>query len=178
MAEPYLATPEDLAVLTKLPADSQLLLVALNRASERFRLAVGHPVHKVEDDLVLLDGDGTDFLFLPAAPFTDITVLVDGAAVTDFVANRRTGVLRRKSLWPEGMGNVSVVYSHGYDPIPGGIQDAVLEQASVLALVQAGVQSETAGPQQVTYGQQATTGTTQRWAEAVAVYRLGRGDRS
>lgn len=178
MAEPYLAQPEDLAALTKLPVSSQLLLVALSRASERFRLAVGHPVHKVEDDLVLLDGDGTDFLFLPAAPFTDITVLVNGVAVTDFVANRRTGVLRRRNRWPDGMGNISVVYSHGYDPIPGGIQDAVLEQAAVLALVQAGVQSESAGPQSITYGQQATSGVTQRWSDAVAAYRLGRGDRS
>jgi hypothetical protein len=178
MAEPYLATPEDLATLTKLPADSQLLLVALSRASDRFRQDVGHPVHKVEDDLVVLDGDGSDFLFLPAAPFTDIAVVVDGVAVSDYEANLRTGVLRRRTRWPAGWGNISVVYSHGYDPIPGGIQDAVLEQAAILATVQAGVASETAGPQQVSYGQQATVGITQRWADAVAAYRLGRGDRS
>jgi hypothetical protein len=177
MAEPHLATPADLATLTNLPEDNPRLLIALSRASDRFRQDVGHPVHKIEDETVLLDGDGSDFLFLPAAPFTDIEVEVDGVAVTDYEANRRTGVLRRRSRWPEGTGNISVVYSHGYDPIPGGIQDAVLEQASVLATIAAGVQSETAGPQQVTYGLQATVGTTQRWADAVAAYRLGRGDR-
>lgn len=177
MAEPYLAPPAELATLTKKPADSPSLLLALDRASERFRQAVGHPVHLIEDDLVLLDGDGTDLLLLPAAPFTEIAVSVDGVVVTDYTANRRVGILRRAARWPAGLGNISVVYTHGYTIIPGGIRDAVLEMAE-LSLIKAGVQQETAGGQSVTWGLQATTGVTRRWTEAVEVYRLGRGDRS
>lgn len=178
MAEPYLATPEDLAILTKLPAASPVLLLALNRASERFRAAVGHPVHQVTDDVVLLDGDGSNLLLLPAAPATQIRVKVDGAAVTDFVANQRAGILRRAARWPDGLGNIEVTYTHGYAVIPGGIQDAVLEQAAVQATVPAGVQSESSsGGMSITWGLHATAGVTQRWSDAVEAYRL-RGDRS
>lgn len=176
MAEPYLAPPAELATLTKLPADSPALLLALSRASDRFRQAVGHPVHLVEDDDVVLNGDGSEILLLPAAPFTDITVLVDGTEVTDYTADRRGGYLRRTGRWPYGLGNIEVTYSHGYSVIPGGIRDAVLEQAQ-LNLIRAGVQAESAGTQSVTWGSQATTGVTARWSEAVAVYQLGRGDR-
>jgi hypothetical protein len=178
MAEPYLATPADLATLTKLPVDSPTLLLALDRASERFRQAVGHPVHLVEDDLILLDGDGSDLLLLPAAPFTEIVVSVDGVVVTDYTANRRGGFLRRATRWPVGLGNISVVYTHGYTTIPGGIRDAVLEQATFQVKVPAGVQQESAGGQSITWGLQASTGVTSRWSEAVEAYRLGRGDRS
>lgn len=177
MVETYLAPPEELATLTNLPASSPSLLLALSRASERFRAAVGHPVHLVTDDVVLLDGDGSETLLLPAAPFTTITVSVNGAVVTDYQANRRGGILRRAARWPAGLGNISVVYTHGYAIIPGGIRDAVLEAAE-LNLIKAGVQSESALGQSITWGQTATTGVTQKWTEAVEVYRLGRGDRS
>jgi hypothetical protein len=177
MPEPYLAPPEELATLTKLEASNPSLLLALDRASERFRQAVGHPVHHVVGDEIVLDGDGTETLLLPAAPFTDITILVGGAAVTDFEANRRGGVLRRKARWPDGLGNIEITYTHGYAVIPGGIRDAVLEQAVIQLKVPAGVQSESAGGQSITWGVTAATGVTQKWAEAVEVYRLGRGDR-
>jgi hypothetical protein len=98
--------------------------------------------------------------------------------VTDYVANRRAGILRRHSRWPDGLGNISVVYSHGYPIIPGGIRDAVLEAAELLLAVPAGVQSESSDGQSITWGAQAATGVTKRWSEAVEVYQLGRGDRS
>jgi hypothetical protein len=178
MAAPYLADPEDLAILTGLPSNSPALLLALDRASERFRSEVGHPVHLITGEVIRLDGDGGDTLFLPAAPFTTIAVKVDGTAVTDFVASRRSGYLRRVERWPDGLENIEITYTHGYAVIPGAIRDAVLEQAAVQALVRAGVQQETAGPQSVTWGTQATTGVTRKWADAVQNYSLGRGDRS
>lgn len=177
MAEPYLATPQDLATLTKLAADSPILLLALDRASERFRQAVGHPVHLVTDDVILVDGNGSDTLVLPAAPATEISVKVDGTAVTDYSASLRAGILRRAARWPDGLGNIEVTYTHGYADIPGGIRDAVLEQAALSATVPAGIQSEAAGGMSVTWGQTATTGVTQKWSDAVAAYRL-QGDRS
>jgi len=189
MAEPYLATAEALALVTGLPATSPKLLLALDRASERFRGEVGHPVTLVEDDTILLDGGGGDLLMLPAVPVTEIAeVKVGGTAVTDWVASLKSGVLRRTpgvdpgwgwtAAWPDGLGNIQVTYTHGVDVVPGDIQDAVLEHAATLLLAPIGIQSETAGSQTVTWGVASTTGVTQKWADVVARHSLIRGDRT
>lgn len=181
MPAPYLATPEKLATLTRLQPSSEQLLLALERASDRFRDAVGHPVHLVEDDEIWLDGDGTDTLLLPAAPFTTITVELNGAALVaglGYQTNRRAGILRRPGGWPDGLENIKVIYTHGYTVIPGGIVDAVLEQAATQALVLAHIAAESAGGQSATYGAQAMVGVTTKWTEAVEKYSLGRADRS
>lgn len=176
MPDPYLATPQDLATLINLPDTSPALLLALERASNRFRAAVGHPVHLVEDDVVLLDGDGGPILMLPGVPCTDISVKIDGETVTDWTTSALIGVLRRTNgFWPDGLGNIEVTFTHGWNPIPGAIQDAVLEQAAVQALVPIGVQSESAIGQSVTYGLASTIGVTQKWSDAVNRYRLGLG---
>lgn len=177
MPAPYLAEATDLATLTNMSASSPKLLLALDRASNRFRAAVGYPVHQVEDDTVLLDGDGGAILLLPGRPCSDVTVKIDGTAVTDWSASLWIGALRRASGWPLGLGNIEVTFTHGYTTIPGPVQDAVLEQAAQQALVPIGVQSETAGPQTITYGPQASIGVTAKWTEAVAAYSLGRGGR-
>jgi hypothetical protein len=187
MAEPYLAAAAALATVTGLPETSHKLLLALDRASERFRDAVGHPVTLVEDETIILDGVGGELLLLPAAPVTELTsVKVRGTVVTDYEASLRAGTLRRTPTtgggmaaeWPDGLGNIEVTYSHGNAVVPGGIQDAVLEHAATLLLAPIGVQQETAGSQSITWGLQATTGVTQKWEEAVARYRLSGGDRS
>ncbi|NVM97824.1 mobile element protein [Arthrobacter sp. SDTb3-6] len=181
MPETYLATLEDLATLTSLPATSPKLALALSRASNRFRDAVGYPVHQVSDELIWLDGDGTTTLLLPAAPVQAFEVSVNGEVLPDsaYEISRRIGVVRKVGgIWPDGLGNIQVTYSHGWAQIPGGIQDAVLEQAQIQATILAGVQQQSAGPYGVTYGVQATVGVTQKWTDAVAKYSLGSGDRS
>jgi hypothetical protein len=132
----------------------------------------------VEDDTILLNGDGGVTLLLPALHVTEISVKVDGETVTDYACSYEAGVLRRAGCWPDGLANIEVTYSHGWDPVPGDVQDAVLEQAAILAMVPIGVQSESAGTQSITWGHQATTGVTDKWASAVALYRISGGDRS
>jgi hypothetical protein len=181
MATTYLATPEQLATLTKLPANDPNLLLALERASDRFRAAVGYPVHQVTDDVIWLDGDGTDTLLLPAAPFTTLSVELNGAALvagSGYQASRRAGILRRAGGWPDGLENIKVTYTHGWVIIPGAIVDAVLEQAATQAKDLAHIASESAGGQSITYGAQAMIGVTQKWVDAVEKYSLGRADRS
>lgn len=182
MAEMYLAKPEDLGTLVKLPASDPRVVLALKRASNRFRGAVHYPVHKVVDDSIVLDGDGTPALHLPAAPVTALTVTVGGRLLTpgvDYQLNRKNGVLRRiGGVWPDALESVAVVYTHGWDTIPGDIEDAVLEQASVQAKQLINVQQESAGSTSVTYGALATVGVTAKWSEAVAKHSLGSGDRS
>lgn len=165
-----------------MPASNPKLALALSRASNRFRDAVGYPVHQVTDEVILLDGDGTTALHLPAAPVQTIAVSLDGVPLVErvgFQISRRNGVLRRiGGVWPDGLENIEITYSHGWATIPGGIMDAVLEQGQVQATILAGVQTQSAGPYGVTYGAQATVGVTQKWTDAVAKYSLGSGDRS
>jgi hypothetical protein len=175
---PPLAEASDLATLTKASDTNPKLVLALKRASNRFRGAVGHFVSFVSDDVVLLDGDGSYSLLLPAAPIVgSVTVKVDGLAVTDFSISRRKAILRRSSPWPDALENIEVQFSHGYQNIPGDIQDAVLEQAELQYALLAGVQQASLGAQSVTFGAQATVGVTQRWTDAVAHHEL-RGSRS
>lgn len=166
----------------KLPPADPRVVLALKRASNRFRDAVGYPVHRVEMDSILLDGDGTPTLLLPAAPVIALAVSVEGRTLTagvDYQLSKKNGVLRRLgTVWPDALESVTVVYSHGWNTIPGGIEDAVLEQASVQAKQLINVQQESAGSTSVTYGAQATVGVTSKWSEAVAKYSLGSGDRS
>lgn len=182
MEEKYLAKPEDLATLLGMTATDPRVLLALRRASNRFRDAVGYPVHQVTDDVMWLDGDGTSTLHLPAAPIQAFSVSIDGVTLrngTDYALSKRIGVARRiGNVWPDGLGNIEVVCSHGWATIPGGIEDAVLEQASVQATALVNVQKQDAGAFSVTYGAQATVGVTTKWTEAVIKYSVGTGDKS
>jgi hypothetical protein len=176
-----LAAESDLALITRLPADSPKLTLALTRASERFRGRVHHNVTTTTGTLVLV-GNGASKLLLPGIELRAITaVRVDGAAVTDFRLLRRTGVLVREpyAVWPKDY-EVEVDCTYGFEPdeIPGDIKDAVLEHAATIALSLAHLQQESAGASSAGYNQNATTGTTQKWVEAVNRYQVGEGDES
>ncbi|MBO0596586.1 mobile element protein [Nesterenkonia sp. E16_7] len=173
-----LADPADLAVHTRLPADSPRLELAVRRASDRFIGEVGHPVVRVEDDTVELDGNGRQVLHLPAAPIEGTpTVSIDGDTITDFQLSLRHGILRRRDgRWPSGLGNIEVTYTHGHRTIPGDIADAVLEHAATIATSLAHVQQESAGSNSVGFGTQAAVGVTQKWSDTVARHQLNTGD--
>lgn len=178
--DPYLADPADLAAWLPVPADDPKLLAALTAASRRFAGAVRHPVRAVTGDTVTLYGDCTDRLLLPAAPVLTVTsVTVDGTALaagTDYKVRRDAGVLRRiGDVWPD-WAEVDVVWDHGYDPIPGDVQEVVIDQARTIYRVQPGVQTVQAGGEAITYGVQAAVGVTAQWTAAVERYRLNRGD--
>lgn len=175
MEPPLLAEPEELATLTNLSATDANLALALKRASARFQGpgGVGYQLHYQENDTIHLDGTGSRVLLLPAVPIEHLTVAIDGKPVSDWALATRNGVLYRDGgIWPAGLENIEITYSHGYRQIPGDIQDAVLEHATTLAMVYAHVQQESAGGTQVSYGAAATVGTTQKWVETVNAYRL------
>ena len=179
MPLPPLASEDDLAIMLGVPATDGKLQLALRRASSRFRGRVKRPITKVIDDTIWLNGDGTNALLLPSAPVVGTpTVLVDGSPVTNFEIDREQGILRSASCWPDHLGNIEVTYTHGFEEVPGDIQDAVLEQAELQYRVIAGVSQMSLGGQSFTFGSQASVGVSQRWSDAVAVYRLYRGDRN
>lgn len=174
-----LAKPSDLATRLGVAASDPGLLLALQRASDRFEGEVGYPILKVEDDVVHLSGDGTRTLLLPAVPVVgEVTVVIGGSPVTDFEVARRAGILRRDARWPDGLENIEVTYTHGWDSVPGDIADAVLEQAEATYWVLPSVANVAAGSEQMAFFATAASGVTQRWSDAVARYELRHGDRS
>lgn len=175
-----LAAPSDLAQKTGIPETDPDLVLALKRASNRFRGAVNHPVTLVTDDVVYLPGDGSSALRLPAAPIVGVPVVkVDGVTVTDFQTGRNAGILRRAAGWPDGLDIIEVTYTHGYAFIPSDIADLVLEVAEAALNMQAGIESIATGNESVKINNKMIGGgVTDLWETTVAKYALGRGDRS
>lgn len=164
-----------------MPSTSPNLELALRNSSGRFRGAVGYPVTRVANDVVYLNGDGSDTLHLPARPVDVHSVEVDGlglSAGVDYSVDRNGGLVRAKGFrFPDDLGNVKVVYSHGWEVVPEDIQDAVLEHAATMARTLAHLQQNSAGSTQESYGQAAMVGVTQKWSDAVEKYSK-LGDRS
>lgn len=81
----------------------------------------------------LMDGRGTDKLFLPELPVVQIeSVKVDDVALDSTqYALAENGILRRKGgVWPEGARNIEVVYSYGYSAIPADIKGVCYRSAA------------------------------------------------
>lgn len=175
-----LADPVELGAALGVDPSDLKLLAALRAASRRFRDQVRRHISRVVDDVVDLDGNGTVSLLLPNAPVVEVSeVLVDGEAFTAYRFGRRDGRLRRTDgcVWPD-LAPVQVTYTHGYDPVPEGIAEVVLDQAKVIREVLPGVQTLTTGGESVTYGAAATVGVTSQWTAAVEHYQLNRGESS
>lgn len=140
-----------------------------------------HPVLRVENDVIYLNGRGGDTLHLKAIPADVHTVEVGGETLvrdTDYQVDGDAGILRAAGIWPDGLGNVKVTYSHGYETVPGDIQDAVLEHATTMVKVFAHLQQNSAGSTQESYQQAALVGTTAKWVECVEKYKINVADRA
>lgn len=178
----YLADPADLAAWLPVGEDDPKLLAALAAASSRFRGAVRHRVTFTVDDVITLDGGGSQAVLLPAAPVTAVAeVLLDGEALiegTDFSWSADGFLRRLGGCWPDRLRCLQVTYSHGYSEIPEDIAEAVVDRARVLYAVKAGVQNMQVGGVTVGFGQQAAMGVSQQWTDVVERYRLNAGDRS
>ncbi|XBH21608.1 hypothetical protein V5R04_15590 [Jonesiaceae bacterium BS-20] len=173
----FLAHPADLAVKTGTPATDPRLLLALQRAGDRFEGKISYKINLVTDDVVLLSGDGSRHLFLPARPVVGTpTVKIAGTPTTAFEVARNNSILRHATGWPDGLDNIEVTFSHGWEIPPADIQDAVLEQAETIFLVTVGIQSRTAGSESITTSALAAIGVTQKWTDAVEKYALYGGD--
>ncbi|MCI1673145.1 MAG: hypothetical protein LKI34_02850 [Bifidobacterium tibiigranuli] len=170
----YLADINDLATLTGAAADNPKLLLALRRASDRFIDAIGWNPAYTPNDTIVMDGSGTRTLLLPVMHISAITsVTIADETTADYTANLNAGILRRASGWPDELGNITVTCSHGYEQIPGGLADAILEQAETQYRALAGIQSYALGGRSITFGAATTVGVTQKWSDAAARYSLG-----
>ncbi|WP_158884015.1 mobile element protein [Amycolatopsis anabasis] len=175
MPLPLLADPAVVARWTGRDVDDAAVTDAVASASARFRGEVRHPVSRVADEEVWLDGTGGTVLTLPAAPVVAVTTVeVDGQPVTDFTWSRQ-GQLRRATGWPDELDVVRVVYTHGYEPVPEDIADAVMTEARYLLTVQPGISAMTVGGESLSFSSPAGT-MPESWTRAVDRYRLNRGD--
>lgn len=90
----------------------------------------------VEDDVLTLDGTGTDVLLLPQLPVTEVSsVEVDDEAVTDFTVTDSGLLVHTESVWTKGRQNVVVTYSHGYatnEDVPSDVRIVALAVAARL----------------------------------------------
>ena len=175
---PLLASPADLAVRLHVGSTDPDLLLALQRASGRFVGEAGHPIVLVENDETWLSGQDARTLLLPAFPVIGTpTIKIDGGPVTDWEIGRERGILRRKGgVWPDGLDNIHITWTHGWAEIPADIQDAVLEQAETQFHAIAAIASTSAGGESITFSAQASLGVTNRWSDTVARYRVGGGE--
>ncbi|MFC9429254.1 mobile element protein [Streptomyces sp. NPDC056987] len=173
----YLADPAELAAWVGKPASDPKLLAALTAATRRFRGAVGHRVTLVEDETVILDGNGRESVPLPVWPTTAVaSVTLNGQLLEETTAYDWSdmGVLRRLGCrrWPDRLRCLTVVYSHGWADVPEDIAEAVIDQARSMFVVTPGVQSKAVGGQSVTFGAQAAIGVTDQWQKAVDRYKI------
>ncbi|KFF31651.1 hypothetical protein [Bifidobacterium bombi] len=167
-----LASADDLAVRIGAKADDKKLLLALRLASDRFVGQSHNPIVKVENEEIILDATGVRTIRLPVWPVLAVDrVLLDGAPVPyEWSAD---GLLRFPAPLPDKWRALKVTYSHGYDPIPGDVSDAVLEQAAAIYQVLPGLASYTTGAESRTYSLTMSVGTSAAWSSAVSKYRIG-----
>ena len=178
-----LATLSDLATLTGLPETEPRLALALRRASGAFIDAVGWPVLLTANEVIVLRGDGSQDLILPARPVTSASVSLGGVVevasddpADPLLLDGRLGILTRRGGWPDGP--VKVTWTYGYDAPPEGIVDVVLERAAHIAEDLGIYASISTGSLSETYAPGVVGGATERWVLTVERYRFGVGDRS
>jgi len=167
-----LVKPMDLATLLDVPQDNPKLVLALQRASDRFIGDVGWPVAEATATVTLY-GDGGIRMFVPAMNVTVATVTdVDGVVIA--VLDSRLGMLTLAGGWVDGAA-YTVVYTCGWNEvsIPGDIQDAVLEQAAHVASTLGVFSQENRGSLSGSYSPGALGGVTQRWSDTVDRYTIG-----
>lgn len=152
-------------------SDDFLLIQLLRGASQAFRDATGQQISYVANDIEHVDSDGSGVLLLKQLPVADVhEILVDGVTVDPAGLWNDRGIIRReRGRFPRAFRSVRVTYSHGHDPVPDSVVDAVVERVLIAARVP-GTSSVTTGPFQATYA----LGSTQSWADTVASYRLSK----
>lgn len=148
-----------------------LLNQLLSAGSRAFRRETRQHISRVVDDTVTLDPEGSTVLLLPELPVTAVTSLtINGVAVDVAGLWSEKGIIRRSAAFPRTFRSVQVTYTHGYDPIPEDVAEAVVDYVITRGLSTPGTPGGqvTTGPFTV---QQPRAGATELWVETVKAYR-------
>ena len=112
---------------------SDLAVIAIDSACDMVRAELGNDINLVEEDEITLSGSGRERLILPEPPVREVTeVTIDAGLSTEALVDpttyilddlprlrgaflRRVGAAGTWPLWPRGLRNISLTYSHGWD---------------------------------------------------------------
>lgn len=119
-----ITTPEQIAAAAR----------ALSEASAAIRGYCHQYLSRVSNEKFTLDCFGGNVVFLPELPAISVSkVVVDGATLANTAYKLgKYGFLHRlnSQVWPKGVQNVEVTYTHGYNPIPDDIRGVCARAAS------------------------------------------------
>jgi len=157
--EPFISVAELGDYLGQDLTDDEAAAIAVAGASDICRTIAEQRFDYVTDEIIELDGSGTDALLLPELPVESVSaVLIDEESVNGWVlaAAGRLGTLYRRSRWPRGRQNVAVTYTHGYPPeeFPEDVRMVALTIASRLFNQRGPVEFESIGAYSVRYATQ------------------------
>lgn len=152
-----LASLADYAARYGAPADPTQVETELDAASSLVQEVAKQDLVRIVDDVVEVEGDGSDLLQLPQLPSISVSqVLVDGveldASGWRLIAGGHGQLLREHGCWPEAR-PVTVTNTHGFDPIPGWIVSlvcAMVQRATREETIE-GISQESTGAQSIAY---------------------------
>ena len=153
MTEPTFATVSDLEDLLQVPITTEVQIASAERALREATAAVQNycrqVLFRVAGDPVLLDGPGRARLLLPELPVISVEKVVENGVElvqgVDYLLGNHGLLVRVGRVWPAGVRNVAVTYTHGYaDPLPEDLRGVCARVAS--RVYQAGLRAaETLG---------------------------------
>lgn len=170
MPEPFISR-DDLADHLHLPAgqleDDEAALQAVDAACDWVRDLTGQTLNYATDDVILMDGSGTDALLLPEVPVEEVSAVTvadwadvegyqttlhdDGVLIAEWLPEGATQSY--PMVWPRGRNNVEITYTHGYsdENFPRSLRMVALRIAARFYTQTGGVVFESLGQRSVRY---------------------------
>ncbi|WP_030744456.1 hypothetical protein [Streptomyces sp. NRRL F-5135] len=175
------ATPEDLRVHLRLAAiDEDQAAAVIAAAEQTVRDGLEQQIDPVAGDIVHLVGNGRTLLHLPERPVTAVTSVTSNGDVLEPGAwrhNRYGQLTRLDGCWPLDA-EVTVVYDHGYVPIPATLRQTCIQVASrAWVNPSEGIAAESLGDRSVTYDKARTGQALTEWEQRTTA-RYARGNES
>lgn len=176
------ATPDELELYTGTTVGAERAQFFLDLASDAIRAACGQRLDLVTDDEVTFPGRwGAEFV-LPERPVIDVTsVEVDGAELTgwEFDGRDTLRLVNPTAAFDAadhgghfgGTSPVTIVYSHGHDPIPPALRAVCLSVAARALATPDGVTQESVGGYSVSYSRVAGVALMPAELDVLAAYR-------
>ncbi|WP_018130709.1 head-tail connector protein [Effusibacillus pohliae] len=114
------------------PADTTedaLLERLIDRASSMLERKYGRPLKERAFTDDVYNGSGDPYLVLRTYPVTVTEVKIDDVPIlsTDYVVQLENGILVRRGIWPEGIGNIKVSFTGGYQTVPDWLNAECLQ---------------------------------------------------
>jgi len=123
---PFISTGDLGALLGQDVTSDPLAIIAIDSSCEMIRAYLGQRLNYDALDTVLMGGTGGLAQLVPEMPIVDIaSIFIDDTEETDYVFVRKAGLIYRRdgSVWPRGVDNIEITYSHGYAVLEADVED-------------------------------------------------------